>query len=199
MTIVNRQWSIVLAYWMHMQIANGIFWMATNGEGLYRWDRKANAFQQFNIASGFPSDVLYRIEPDEYDNLWISSDYGLIRFNKRTFSVNTYTTADGISHNEFNRTSSFKAKDGRLFFGGLDGVNAFNPKDFITDTNTLNVPLRIIAFNQFVGSQNKLVNKTNELLSTSQIMLAPNDQFFTLEFQLLDFAKDEVASLCIPD
>ncbi len=172
--------------------ANGIFWLATNGEGLYRWNKKENSFQHFNITSGFPSDVLYRVEPDNYDNLWISSDYGLIRFNKKTFAVNTYTTGDGISNNEFNRTSSFRAKDGRLFFGGLDGVNAFNPNDFITDTNTLNVPLRIISFNQFVGSQNELVNKTNELLNTFQITLAPTDQFFTLEFQLLDFAKDEV-------
>jgi two-component sensor histidine kinase len=134
---------------------------------------------------------LYRIEPGDDDNLWISSDYGLIRFSPKTFSVNTYTTIDGISHNEFNRTSSFNAKDGRLFFGGLDGVNAFYPKDFIADTNALDVPLRIIAFNQFVNAQNELVNKTTELLNTSQITLKPNDKFFTLEFQLLDFAKDE--------
>ncbi len=172
--------------------ANGVFWLATNGEGLYRWDKRANTFQQFNTASGMPSDVLYRIEPDEYGNLWISSDYGLIRFNKKTFLVNTYTTSDGITNNEFNRTSSFKAKDGRLFFGGLDGIIGFNPKDLLADTRSLNVPLRIIAFNQFIGSQNKLVNKTTELLNTSQITLAPNDQFFTLEFQLLDFAKDEM-------
>jgi two-component sensor histidine kinase/ligand-binding sensor domain-containing protein len=199
-TMKNGRWSIIkersqiidqLSLLDAYADANKIFWLATNGEGIYRWDRKSNSFQQFNIASGFPSDVLYRIEPDEYNNLWISSDYGLIRFNKKTFSINTYTTADGISHNEFNRTSSFKAKDGRLFFGGLDGINAFDPKDFITDTGALNVPLRIVAFNQFMGSQNKLVNKTSELLNTSHITLAPNDQFFTLEFRLLDFVKDE--------
>lgn len=170
---------------------NGVFWLATNGEGLYRWDRRANSFTQYNISSGLPSDVLYRIEPDEYGNLWISSDYGLVRFSKKMSTVNTYTVADGISHNEFNRTSSFKAQDGRLFFGGVDGINAFSPKDFVTDTGTLNVPLQIIAFSQFVGSKNGLINKTAELLRTSQITLAPNDQFFTLEFRLLDFAKDE--------
>jgi len=199
-SMVNGQWSMVnrpssfingLSLLDACQDANGIFWLATNGEGLYRWDRKAGSFRQFNITSGFPSDVLYRIEPGDDDNLWISSDYGLIRVSLKTFSVNTYTTVDGISHNEFNRTSSFKAKDGRLFFGGLDGVNAFYPKDFIADTNALDVPLRIIAFNQFVNAQNELVNKTIELLNTSQITLEPNDKFFTLEFQLLDFAKDE--------
>ncbi len=170
--------------------AGGTFWLATNGEGLYRWNRKENSFQQFNITGGFPSDVLYRIEPDQYNNLWISSDYGLIRFNTKTFAVNTYTTADGISHNEFNRTSSFHAKDGKLYFGGIDGINAFDPKDFITDTASLNAPLRIISFNQFIGSQNQLVNKTMDLLSSRQIRLAPDDQFFTLEFRLLDFAKE---------
>ena len=199
--LVNGAWSIMneqspfinqLSLLDAYSDADGIVWLATNGEGLYRWDRKTNSFQQFNITSGFPSDVLYRIEPDQYNNLWISSDYGLIRFNKKSFLVNTYTSADGISHNEFNRTSSFKAKDGRLFFGGIDGVNAFYPKDFITDTNTLNVPLRITAFNQYDHSKNELINKTTELLNTYQITLEPGDQFFTLEFQLLDFAKEEV-------
>ncbi len=173
------------------QDSGGIFWLATNGEGLYRWDPATHAAQQFNITAGFPSDVLYRIEPDEWDNLWISSDFGLVRFNRTSFSVTTYTTADGISHNEFNRTSSFKAGDGRLFFGGLNGVNGFDPRDFRTDSNTLHVPLRIIAFNQFVGAQNELIDKTTELLHKMHIVLQPDDKFFTLDFQLLDFTKEE--------
>ncbi len=168
----------------------GAFWFATNGEGLYRFDPASGNIQQFNIASGFPSDVLYRIEPDDHNNLWISSDYGLIRFNTRTFAVNTYTTTDGISHNEFNRTSSFKAADGRLFFGGLDGINAFSPEDFLADTNSVTTPLRIISFNQFVAASNQLVNKTSELMNLSKISMAPRDRFFTLEFRLLDYEKD---------
>lgn len=173
------------------QDPDGVWWLATNGEGLYRWNPKTNLSRQFNITAGFPSDVLYRIEPDASDNLWISSDYGLIRFNRRNFSINTYTTTDGISHNEFNRTSSFKASDGKLYFGGLNGVTGFDPRDFETDTSQLQVPLRVIAFNQFVGSANELVNKTGELLRNLPIVLEPDDKFFTLDFQLLDFAKDE--------
>ncbi|GAB4024528.1 hypothetical protein GCM10028809_01880 [Spirosoma gilvum] len=173
------------------QDTSGDFWLATNGEGLYRWNPKTNAIRQFNITDGFPSDVLYRIEPDEFDNLWISSDYGLVRFHRKTFAVNTYTTVDGITHNEFNRTSSFKALDGRLFFGGIDGVNAFYPRDFRADTNSLQIPLQVIAFNQFVNAKNELVNKTAELINKPQITLTPGDKFFTLEFQLLDFTKDE--------
>jgi two-component sensor histidine kinase/ligand-binding sensor domain-containing protein len=166
---------------------NGIIWFVTSGEGLYRWDKAKNEFRQFNSADGLPSDILYRIESDVYNNLWISSDNGLVRFNTQDFKTNTYTTANGISHNEFNRTSSYKAADGRLFFGGLDGVNAFYPKDFVSDSTASNSPLRIISFNKFSGKYDKLIEQTNELLSQSKIVLEPGDGFFNLEFQLLDF------------
>ncbi|BAV05091.1 Two-component sensor histidine kinase, contains HisKA and HATPase domains [Filimonas lacunae] len=169
---------------------NNQYWLATNGEGLYVSDLTASKVQQFNIASGLPSDVIYRIESDAYGNLWMSSDNGLIRFNKKTFATATYTIADGIAHNEFNRTSSFKASDGRLFFGGIDGINELNPINFIKDSTTFKVPLRVIALHQFIASKNELVNKTTELLTTNRITLEPGDKFFTLEFQLLDFEKN---------
>lgn len=171
--------------------SSGLFWLATNGEGLWQWNWVNNSFRQFNITSGLPSDVLYRIEADDYDNLWISSDYGLIRFNKKSLKVNTYSMRDGLSNNEFNRTSSFRAFDGRLFFGGLNGVNAFYPADFAADTTSLNVPLQVINFSQFVAGENKLVNKTQDLLKHHRIQLSPGDPFFTLQFQLLNFEKDE--------
>jgi two-component sensor histidine kinase len=177
-------------------VANdGIVWFATNGQGLFRWDKKGNDFKQFNITAGFPSDILYRIEEDAEHNLWISTDYGLVRFNTTDYKVSTYTTKEGISHNEFNRMSSFKAKDGRLFFGGLDGVNAFYPNQFSTDTSTTNAPLRIISYNQFSGKQDELLDQTAQLLEQKKIVLEPNDKFFILEFKLLDFEEGKSSYL----
>lgn len=172
----------------------GIFWFATNGEGLYRWSKAKNTslpggqdFQQFNITAGFPSDILYRIEADNYNNLWISTDNGLVRFNKKDFKTNSYNVSNGISHNEFNRISSFKSAGGKLFFGGLNGVNAFYPKDFLSDSTITNLPMRIIAFNKFSADDDKLVDQTTALIATNKIVLQPGDRFFNLEFQLLDF------------
>lgn len=174
----------------------GIFWFATNGEGLFRWERDKNRrvpngheFRQFNSADGLPSDILYRIESDDDKNLWISTDNGLLKFNPQNFRAHTFTSTDGVSHNEFNRASSFKAKDGRLFFGGLDGINAFYPKRFTGDSSQFNIPLRLISFNQFIGSSDRLVDKTSDLIQQNTITLNPGDKFFTLEFQLLDFEE----------
>jgi class 3 adenylate cyclase len=167
--------------------AQGILWLATNGEGLYRWDRNKNEFRQFIIANGLPSNVLYRIENDNSGNLWISSDYGLIHFNTKDFSVRTFTIDNGISHNEFNRISSFKAADGRMFFGGLDGVNAFYPKDLMSDTVTNDIPLCITSFGKFSARKDSIVNLTSDILQKNKIAIEPGDRFIELKFMLLDF------------
>lgn len=167
----------------------GVFWIATNGEGLFKWERAANKFTQFTLAEGLPSNTLYRIESDGLGNIWVSSDNGLFRLDLKSFLVKTYTVKDGLTHNEFNRISSFKAQDGRLFFGGLDGVNAFHPKDFLQDSFSNDFPVRITAFAQFSSKLNKLEERTTDLILKNKIVLEPGDKFFTLEFALLDFEE----------
>lgn len=175
--------------------ANNIFWIATNSEGLFQFDiNNSNnnigvSLRQFNITSGLPSDVLYRIEADNNNNLWISSDNGLIKFNKGNFSVQTYSIKEGTSNDEYNRTSSFKAKSGRIFFGGLDGIDAFYPDDFLSDSTATNIPLRITSFAQFSGNTNKLIDRINALNMENKITMHVGDKFFTMEFALLDFQE----------
>ncbi len=174
---------------------NGICWIASNGEGLFRWDWKQSVTdkpiktKQFTIKEGLPSMVLYRIEEDEANNLWIGSYNGLLRFNTINFSTSTYTTDDGLTHNEFNRTSSFKAVDGKMYFGGLDGVNAFYPKKLLESDTKKEASLQMIALNKFSGKNNKLLDCLIDFKQAKKIILAAGDSFLTLEFQLLDFQE----------
>ncbi len=165
----------------------GTFWMATNGGGLIKWDRRSHRFEQFTIADGLSSNVLYAVLEDTFQSLWISSEYGLMRFNKLTHTIHTYTKADGITDNEFNRISYFKGPGGELYFGGLNGVTVFDPADFRMDSTILKVPLEIISFSQFDGREEKLLDRTAGLLRTNSITMQPQDKFFTIEFQLLDY------------
>jgi len=168
---------------------SGNFWIATNGDGLYYWDRKRNQFKHFTVADGLSSNLLYRIEPDENENLWISSDFGLMRFSTRDYSVYTFTTLDGLLNNEFNRISSFKAKDGQLFFGGLNGIISFYPSQLVNENVLKNPPLQITKFLQFSSAENRLLENTDQLLKAQKIVLMPGDRFFNLEFALLDFEE----------
>jgi two-component sensor histidine kinase len=170
---------------------NGIIWLATADAGLIKWDRQKNSFEKITTENGLSSNTLYGILEDEKRNLWISSDYGLMRYNPTTKQINIFTTADGITNNEFNRCSFLKGVGGEMLFGGLDGVNIFHPKDFGGDSVSFTTALKIVSYNQFDNSTNKLEDKTNELLLSNKIVVKPGNNFFTLEFQLQDYNAGE--------
>ncbi len=171
--------------------SSGTVWLTTSGDGLFKWNTKNNTFKNYAIEDGLPSNILYRIEEDENHNFWISTENGLLFFNPSTEFIYTFYENDGLSNNEFNRMSSYKAADGRMFFGGLNGVNAFYPKNMFDEAKQPNTPLQIIAFQQYSASQNKLIDLTNDLLISNKILVKPDDKFFTIEYRLLDYENKQ--------
>jgi two-component sensor histidine kinase/ligand-binding sensor domain-containing protein len=185
---------IIIIYDM-LEDKNGICWIASNGEGLFRWDwrhsesNKSIKVKQFNMEQGLPSMVLYRIEEDLDTNLWIGTYNGLMRFNTQTYTTSVFTTNDGLNNNEFNRTSSFKAADGTMCFGGLDGVNAFNPKKLIAFESKNEPYFKITSLTKYSGKEKKLIDVQFALKQDKKLVLQSDDTFLILEFQLLDFQK----------
>ena len=167
----------------------GIFWMATFGSGLIRWDRQTREIKRFTTENGLSSNILHSIYEDDYGRLWISSEYGLIQFDKESFQVRNYFEKDGIAHNEFNRISSFQDEDGRLYLGGVNGITSFHPKDFYSK-DTTHIPLHITEFKQFNSRINAFEDKTSELIQSGSISMGAENPFFGLSFSLLDYSGD---------
>ncbi|MCG8328207.1 MAG: response regulator, partial [Chitinophagales bacterium] len=180
---------------------DGSLWLGTGGNGLVHWNKGAplmNAplstadkdsstyFQQFSISSGL-NNTIYAVYEDDSKQLWLPSDYGIIRFNKHTNSIKTYLEVDGITHHEFNRVSHFEAADGRLFFGSLDGVTMFHPKDFQEDSLITNFPLIITAFHLIDQDGNQSQEARQKLLKNHTITYRPDDRLFRIEFALLTY------------
>lgn len=161
----------------------GVFWLGTN-EGLLRWNRKTNEQKLFTTIDGLSNNVIYAIFEDDDNNLWLSSDYGIMKFNKTTHYVNAFLKKDGISHEEFNRTSAFKEEDGTIYFGGLNGITAFHPKDFVDLKHKDSISILISNFEIFDGKTDQLLNKVGEIRDTKTINFHPNDRFFRLTFAL---------------
>ena len=172
------------------QDEEGIYWLATV-DGVIRWDQVKNEYRQLTVANGLPDNVVYAMYPDDYGNLWMSSDYGIIRMNKTTFAIKNYLLDDGIGQKEFNRVSHFSYRDEngmqRLFFGGLDGVTAFYPKDFQTDKQEIKPTLAILKYQQFDGDQKSIVDRTTILIANNKIIIQPNDYIHLLEVGLLNY------------
>ncbi len=165
---------------------SGIFWIATQGGGLIRFNPEDGSYRQFTTAEGLSSNIIYAVYGDDYGKLWLSSNYGLMQFDKKSFLVNTYLVNDGITHNEFNTASHYRDADGRLYFGSLAGVTTFHPRDFITK-DLVYEPLKITDFQVFNRKTETLIDKTLTMETTGKIELFPSDTFLTLEFALLNY------------
>ena len=194
----GEHWLPLDDFYHFYQDAEGIFWLGTAGGGLLRWDMKTGKKQQLSRKHGLLSNFVYAVYEDDYGHLWLPTNLGIAQFDKQSLSVRrTWGPADGVTHNEFNRTSHFKGPDGTLYFGGLNGVTAFHPRDFYANNaqsgNTRN-SLVLSDFKLFSGATEQLENRTAELLTSGKITLQPADRYFQLEFALLDFFFPKKAS-----
>lgn len=165
----------------------GIYWVATNGQGLCRWNRTTHTFKFLGIENGFLSNVIYGIQEDDFDNLWLSTDYGLVKFNKETGFIKTYTEKDGIGSNEFNRSSQFKDAAGRIYFGGMNGVTSFDPREFAKDTSSINFDFRISSMLWYNKAKGEEENVLPDFMKRGELAIEPNIDYVTLSFALLDF------------
>lgn len=175
---------------------DGDFWLATGDAGLIkiRFDEQLNPKVLLHLtrANGLPANELYAIFEDGSNHLWISSAKGLIRLVKETGEIRVYLETQGITNNEFNKLSYFQSPSGRMYFGGLNGVTSFDPKDFNRE-ETYNQPMIFTEAALFSGSDDRLLNITEAVVQDRKITFHPGDKFITLQFVLQDyFHSDQV-------
>ena len=173
---------------MHLhEDVNGIFWLATKGGGLIKWDIAQNTIQEYTKAQGLSHNVLYAVYEDDYENLWLPSDYGLMQFDKNTLTTKVYLPQNGISHEEFNTFSHAQAADGTLYFGGLNGMIEFHPKVFHDKNNNYSPPLLLTSVKLLEAETSQFKDITSTYIKHKAIELAPDYQMVELEVSLLDY------------
>ena len=95
--------------------------------GLNILDINSDKFRHYTTNDGLPNNTIYGILVDSYNNIWMSTNSGLSKFNPSTEVFQNFTIIDGIQSNEFNGNAYFKNNDGKFYFGGINGLNAFFP------------------------------------------------------------------------
>lgn len=135
-------------------------------------------WQQFTKDNGLSDNTIYAVYPDDYGHLWLSSNYGLMRFHRQSHQVKSYLELDGISNLEFNRISHYQHEDGTLFFGSLHGVTVFHPSDLLPDSSSNEVPLVITDFRQFDAEGEPKPAARKLLREHNRIVMDPQDSFF---------------------
>ncbi len=155
-------------------------WIGTKG-GLNKFDRQNNQFTVYNRDnSELPNNVILGIT-EEGEYLWLSTNNGISRMHKETGKIKNFDMGDGLQSNEFLAGSFYKKKDGEILFGGIDGFNAFYPKN-ITD-NPHKPPIVITGFQ----ISNQYIETDTIISSKKQIVLDYYQNDISFDFVALDF------------
>lgn len=171
---------------------------SSEGRGIFIYDYKTDNFKNISEVDGLPNNVIYGVLDDPFGNLWISSNKGLVCFdtsNPRDFKL--YNKADGLQSNQFNYKSSYKTRDGKFYFGGINGFNSFFPKDLSESKNRIVPSIEITQINLLDNSDPELEKEIQTNLNKKeQIELPYNKSSFTISYVSLSYisqAKNQYA------
>jgi len=171
--------------WSIYEEPGGTLWFGTWGGGLDRFEPSTGRFRVYTESDGLPNNVVYGILPDAKGNLWLSTNKGISKFNPASGTFRNYDALDGLQADEFNQGAYCAGADGRLYFGGVNGVNAFHP-DSLKD-NPEPPPVVITGFQVF----NRPVSLYSAPGSEGRITLSYRDNFISFEFAALNYTAPE--------
>jgi signal transduction histidine kinase/ligand-binding sensor domain-containing protein len=180
---------------------DGLLWIGTY-EGLNRFDPKTERFTSFTEKDGLPNNVVYGILEDEGGDLWMSTNKGLSRLSLRhvegsdstAVAFRNYDVTDGLQSNQFYFNAFHRSPSGKMYFGGVNGLNVFHP-DRIED-NLHAPPVIITDFQIFNKSAALDTNGTKNgfslrkhITECREITLSHQAGVFSFEFAGLDYTR----------
>lgn len=171
---------------------------SSEGKGIFIYDSLNDTFVNISEAEGLPNNVVYGILDDPQGNLWISCNKGLVRFKTSNPSAHKlYGKEDGLQSNQFNYKSSLKARNGKFYFGGINGFNSFFPQDATKNGNEIVPPVEIIGVSLLGHSDPKLEEEIQiSVNKREKITLPYNRSSFTISYVSLSYtapAKNQYA------
>ena len=150
------------------------------------------SFQSFQVTDGLPNNYIHSILEDDSANLWISTNKGISKFNISDNTFYNYDVNDGLQSNSFMESAGFKDSNGKLYFGGVYGLNHFHPDSISKKVLPEVVLTEIKISGQGIRPNQKynerfILNKAIEY--TENIDVEHNENILTFEYAALDFSN----------
>ncbi len=160
-------------------------WFATSN-GLSKYDIAANKFSNYTEKDGLPNNFVSSVLSDSLNNIWMSTNKGVSKFNPNIENVGgsafkNYDQKDGLLNNEHSQGAYGKLKDGSLVFGGVMGVNIFDPENI--KENSHFPPAYIVSYKR----SGKDIETDTTITYKKYLKLSWRENFFQFELAALDY------------
>ena len=171
------------------QDKKGKIWIGTKAKGLYDFD--GINFHKINIKKDDSNvSAIHSISEDDSNNLWMSSNYGIIKYNLSNKSAFIYDHKNGLLSNEFNDNAFLQLGYNKFYYGGPSGMTCFDTKKIAVNTYSPQVILtdfKIANKSINVANENDVLEKA--ITYTKSLTLTYDKANFTVNFAIPNFVN----------
>lgn len=181
-------------HWIIENEAHDIY-LATFGGGLSKvisLDESGKAsFKSYDIGDGLPSDMLLAICEDHINQLWISTEHGISKFDPKTERFENFDDKNFSFRVRFSEATSIITEDGDICFGASNGVFSFHPDSIYKSSYIPPIQFSSLSIvnNEVTPGEHSILK--NSLDNTTQIVLTHKENIIGIQFAALDYTDPE--------
>jgi signal transduction histidine kinase/ligand-binding sensor domain-containing protein/DNA-binding response OmpR family regulator len=176
----------------------GRLWLGTEG-GLFSFDKKEESFTFHKLRDDGEKLAVVGILEDSAGSMWLSHWNGITVFdpNDPAPAIRDYDTQDRVQGGFFYSNVCFKNKDGKLVFGGGNGLNIIDPVGIISHPVLPKIQIENFQiFNKAVEIGEEfngrvILTKPISVVKPNEIVLKHSENSVSFEFTALHFAAPE--------
>lgn len=173
---------------------SGRIWIGTT-DGLYCFDKRSESIRRFTMAEGLPNNIVCGICEDSRHNMWISTYRGISKYDTVNGVFVNYYVGDGLQGNEFTHGAFYKDYRGKCYFGGVNGITAFQPEAISGVKKNIQVWITGLLVSGKPANTNTLSGgkpiMTDAVQDAREFRLSYEDNTFSLNFSTLRLHNPE--------
>lgn len=116
--------------------------------GLYEVVKMGQVLKKRQIFPELANQRISILHRDKAGRIWIGADDGLYLLNRNTSKLQWFDFRDNVQNKPFNINGVLEASNGRMYVGGLNGLNYFDPGLLKYREEELNVIIATVRVNQ---------------------------------------------------
>ena len=170
--------------------------LAGTDTGLFLYDSHKGDFVVYPESEALADKVICGIMQDRFGDLWCSTSMGIWQYQNIQHRFIAHVYGNGLTSREYVTGIALMKGDGTVCFGISDGITSFLPsalRDSETSLNTVHLTSFLIGgipVNCKTRSDDELVI-TKALEQCDRFQLSYLDNYFTMEFSLLNYSNAE--------
>ena len=151
-----------------------------NKDGLFSYNSDNREFKDITKHHQYIREI-FSLVVDNNNNIWGSHENYIMQFSNTNNNTIIYSQSDGLNVALYERSAAVKDAQGRLLFGGADGIDIIAPESMRINRNPPNMFINTLTVNNQPLTTHRLDGTTPIVLASHQNVI--NFEFIAVELK----------------